>query len=83
MMRGFNAQGWLQLRKMGAQKTHALLRKRKKHFWNPKFQKEMGRRSLLRLDCLETRFLGGKKGGYKTQQNTQFKKSISFSSIWR
>ena len=41
MMRGFSVQGWLQLRKIGADKTHTLLRKRKKHFWNSKFQKEM------------------------------------------
>ena len=69
MMRGFNAQGWMELRRIGAQKTHTLLRKRKKHFWNSKFQKEMARRSLLRPDSLKTRSLGGQKGGYRIQKD--------------
>ena len=56
-------------RKAGALATHASLRKRSKNFWDSSFQKEQGRKSLLKSNALETRSEAGKIGGRRRQMD--------------
>ena len=69
LMRGFSTEGWKSLRQIGAKTTHEILRKKKKHFWDPTFQKKMAKRSMERKDAILIRREGGKKGGRQTQKN--------------
>ncbi len=60
-------------RTLGAYAAHEILKETGKTFWNPKFQKEMGQRSMARPDALEIRSRGGKLGGTNRQKNRAIK----------
>jgi hypothetical protein len=54
---------------LGAEASHIVQKEKGKNFWDPIFQKEMAKRSMERPDALETRSIGGKKGGRNKSRN--------------
>jgi hypothetical protein len=50
-------------RQLGAKAVNALQKSGNSTFWSINFQKEMSRRSMAKENALETRSLGGVKGG--------------------
>lgn len=59
------ARAWKQA---GAYASHKVQRDAGRHFWNPDFQAEMGRRSLAKPDAKLVRSIGGRKGGITTKR---------------
>lgn len=62
----------------GAVAVHTILKLTRKNFWSSDFQTEMGKRSLNKLNALETRSKGGKVGGRNRNLGVALKKEDRF-----
>lgn len=78
LLKGMIPEALSEYRRAGALATNALMREKRKTFWDPLFQKEMAKRSIEKEGALTARSASGKIGGRKRNLNRILTKNEKF-----